>query len=177
MGDHRYSGGRYRQGAVKQFIPMLLMMGICGFTKREVNIMSRSVSTPNGAVAIAYRDVTYMTDEDSQWEWDMFQEDIIQQLQNAFPSLDEADSWIGREDHVVLENSHCQVTISEYCGLAAISLVPIERDCFYAEDFGSQNLSYHWCQQIAKKFNELLGELRHVATFSNGEAVFERIAQ
>ena len=136
--------------------------------------MGRSVSTPTGAVAIAYRDVTYMTDEDSQWEWDMFQEDVIQQLQSAFPSLDEADSWIGREDHVVLENGHCQVTISEYCGLVAIALVPIEAE--YASEAGYDNLHSHWCGQISDKFTELLSELNKIGTFSNGEAVFERIA-
>lgn len=131
--------------------------------------MSRTVSTPNGAVAIAYRDVSYIEDE---FDWDMFQEDIIAQLQSAFPSLAEADSWIGREDHVVLENGHCKITISEYCGLAAISLVPETHDCYPAED----NLADHWCAQISIRFIDMLSELRHVATASNGEAFFERRA-
>jgi len=135
--------------------------------------MDRSVSTPTGAVAIAYRDVTHFQDD---FEWDMFQEDVIQQLQQAFPSLATANSWIGREDHVVLENGHCKVTISEYCGLAAISLVPETHDCYYSEDIAKQNLADHWCNQISNKFVELLSELNKVGTFSNGEAIFERRA-
>lgn len=131
--------------------------------------MSRSVSTPSGAVAIAYRDVSEFQDE---FEWDFFKENIIDQLQRAFPSLAEADSWIGREDHVVLENGHCKVTISEYCGLAAISLVPETHDCYPAED----NLADHWCHQVSDKFVNLLSELNKIGTFSTGEAIFERRA-
>jgi len=135
--------------------------------------MGRSVSTPTGAVAIAYRDVSDFQDE---FEWQFFQENIIDQLQTAFPSLAEANSWIGREDHVVLENSHCKITISEYCGLAAISLVPETHDCYYSEDIALQNLADHWCNQISDKFVNLLSELTKVGTFSNGEAIFERRA-
>ena len=137
--------------------------------------MGRSVSTPSGAVAIAYRDVSYMEDGDT-WEWENFQEHIIDDLKNAFPSLSEADGWIGREDHIILENGHCQVTISEYCGLAAISLVPETHDCYYSEDIAKQNLADHWCHQVSDKFVELLSELNKVGTFSNGEAIFERRA-
>lgn len=135
--------------------------------------MGRSVSTPTGAVAIAYRDVSEFQDE---FEWGFFKENIIDQLKRAFPSLAEADSWIGREDHVVLENGHCKVTISEYCGLAAISLVPENHDCYYSEDIAKQNLADHWCTQVAGKFENLLGELNKIGTFSNGEAIFERRA-
>ena len=44
--------------------------------------MGRSVSTPSGAVAIAYRDVSYMEDD---YDWDYFKDDIVNQLQSAFP--------------------------------------------------------------------------------------------
>lgn len=130
--------------------------------------MSRSVETPFGAAAIAYRDVSYVEDE---FDWDMFKTGILYQLQEAFPSLVEADSWIGRECHVVLENAHCKVTISEYCGLAAIALVPEDHDC----DPSLTNLAERWCAQVSTRFISMLSELRHVATASNGEAFFERV--
>ncbi len=134
--------------------------------------MSRSVSTPSGAVAIAYKDASYIEHE---FDWDFFKENIVCQLQTAFPSLNDADGWIGREDHIVLDNGHCQITISEYCGLVAVSLVPLEAE--YDSEAGLDNLHLHWCGQISNKFTSLLGEFNKIGTFSNGEAVFEAIAQ
>ena len=128
--------------------------------------MGRSVSYANGSVAICYQDVSEIEDS---WEWDDFIEGIQYRARKAFPSLDDCDQWPGREDHAILENSHCLIGVSEYCGLASIWLVPKD-DGEYPE------LAQAWCAQVTPKFNKLFGELRKIGQFSNGEAVFERLA-
>lgn len=133
--------------------------------------MSRSVSVPSGAVAVAYKDATELEDE---FDWEYYVDSIKYQLQSAFPSLEECDKWLGREDHAILENGHCHITVSEYCGLVAVSLVPKEHDIWYPEDIALQNLSGSWCAQIESRFLSMLREYRKVATASNGEAFFER---
>ena len=128
--------------------------------------MGRSVSYANGSVAVCYNDVS---DFEDSWEWDDFIEYIKESAKSAFPSLDDCAQWLGREDHAILENSHCFIGISEYCGLAAIWLVP--------KDSGDRpELAESWCAQVTPKFNKTFGELRKIGTFSNGESVFERIA-
>ena len=73
---------------------------------------------------------------------------------------------VGHEDHAILENGHCYIGVSEYCGLVSIWLVPKDE---------YPDLSQKWCDQIGNKFYNLFSEYKHVATFSNGEAIYERI--
>jgi len=129
--------------------------------------MGRSVSTPPNCEAVAYQHMDF----EDEIDWEMFVEDIRFIATSLWPSLDETDEWVGREDHALLENQHCYIGVSEYCGLIAIWLQ-------VKEDMNNDHpeLSRHWCGQISKRFVETFGELRKVGTFSNGEAVFERIA-
>ena len=129
--------------------------------------MSRSVSYASGAVAVAYA-----AHDPSRFEEDDF-DFVIEDLQNyastLWPSLSPCDEWLGREDHAILENDHCFIGLSEYCGLISYWLIPKD------EEWGRNGIAAHWCEQIKAKFLKTFGTLRKVATFSNGEAVFERI--
>jgi hypothetical protein len=127
--------------------------------------MSRSVSYPVNAVAVCYDDVSHLED---QWDWNMYKESIEEMAQHHWPSLICCDRWLGREDRAILENSHCYVGVSQYCGLAAIWLV-------YKDDGEYPQLAQEWAFQIMPKFEKIFGGLRKVATFSNGESVFEKI--
>lgn len=140
--------------------------------------MGRSVSTPTNCAAIAYRDVSGM---EEGFEWDDFKEWIVDAAQEVWPSLETCDEWLDREDHAILENGHCYIGVSEYCGLAAIWLMS-KRDklenetaCMYNE--GYANLADHWCEQVADKFSARFGEYRKIGTGSNGVAFFERAGQ
>jgi len=139
--------------------------------------MGRSVSVPSNAVAVAYIDWREYIgcedpmDDDPFW-WDDFSEDIIARLQGKLPSLKSCDEWLDREDHAVLENRHCYITISEYCGLVAVALVAKDT-ANWPDD--TQGLTDHWCDQVSGHI-ESLGTLRHIGTASNGEAFFRRVA-
>lgn len=127
--------------------------------------MARTVSVPCGAVAVAYQDVTGY----EEWEFEDYTEYLRETVKSHWPSFEDADGWLGREDAMLLENGHAYVGISEYCGLAAIWLVP-------KDDNEHPELSESWCEKIADKFETLLGEYRKVGCASNGECFYEKVS-
>lgn len=150
--------------------------------------MGRSVETPTDATTIFFHHWD-IEPEDYDIAEELFADliDTIREtIKQPFPSFDAVNTGYRsawgthyRETSVILENGHAFVTIAEYCGLVAVSLVPkpTDYDWFHTTDPESY-LHEHWCNQIADKFMDSLsrcfgGRLRHVATFSNGEAVFE----
>lgn len=135
--------------------------------------MSRSVSTPPDAAIVVYTP----TENDGTVDRDIAQENwgndvsnLKRNLTNKFPSLRQANRWAGREDRVLLSNDHCEIGVSEYCGLVAVWVLP-----------NSDNvLASSWIDRIEKSFRRIVGDtfgetLRRVATTSNGEAFFERV--
>lgn len=148
--------------------------------------MGRSVSYGTGSVEVCYRDVSdfgYIDENgkrmdeydevNGQWEWDCFVEDVVETSLAYWPSLTPSKEWLGNEDRVLVENNHCYIGVSEYCGLASIWLVPkTEGSDWSYED--TSGLAINWCNQIGPKFNALFGELVKVGTFSNGESVYRR---
>ena len=132
--------------------------------------MSRSVCVPFHAVAVAYVASSF---EDT-WEWDDFLDDLRGLIISKYPSFEEEDSWYGREEMSILYNRHADVVVSEYCGLVSVSLVP--RDP--CDDLSS--LAEAWCARVASNFEKLINEsystaVRKIATFSNGEALYEKV--
>ncbi len=138
--------------------------------------MARSVSTPSNCAAICYRDVSGIEDG---WEWSDFKEMLADQVKELFPSIDECDTWLDREDHAFMENNFAYIGISEYCGLAAIWLKSkseyYECSC-YPDELRLANLADNWCQRIVPKFESNFSEYKRVATASNGESFYEKIA-
>lgn len=155
--------------------------------------MGRSVSYASSAQAVCYSDVSrfgYQPDfdengnevssEEEDWiydefcaqeDWDYWIDDIKHRAMQAFPSLTECDEWLDRDDRAMLENSHCYIGVSEYCGLASIWLV-----CkTHHEDVEHAGLAEAWCAKAEAKFNTEFGELRRIATASNGESLYERV--
>jgi len=135
--------------------------------------MSRSVNYPNDASVVCYIDVSYIEDS---YEWDDFMDSIKYVILTKYKSFDNDDHWIGRELHSVLSNQHAQIVVSEYCGVASVSLVPIELDG-YGEDVSLQNIANAWCESVSDNFEKLIikhfNSLHKVGTFSNGESVYE----
>ena len=96
----------------------------------------------------------------------------------AFPSMVECDRWAHgagamSELRCVVANDLCDVYVSEYCGLVAISVVPTgcaDYDC------DTTGLATHWCATHASDVLDQFNEYRRIGTFSNGESVYERVA-
>jgi hypothetical protein len=151
--------------------------------------MARSVSTPTNASEKVYLAHPYNA-EDEEFGFQDFIEDLRQVLDGSagapggkgFPSLEPRDHWLDREDHAVLENSHAVVTVSEYCGLVAVCLVPKEESDF-GYDQSRKALADAWTERACKGFRNLLhGAYSQCAIvsqgfFSNGEQVFRRVEQ
>ena len=167
--------------------------------------MGRSVSYPTGATAVAYKNVSghglssYCHDCDVEgtdaWEcpeceqqlrvyddlldvmdWSEFIGETRCTAKEKWPSLDDCDKWIGREDHAILENRHCYIGVSEYCGLAAVWLLSKSeeyRNTGYSSDESAANLADSWCARIADRFDKVFSEYRSIGTASNGEQFFE----
>lgn len=133
--------------------------------------MGRSVSIHRHAITTFFTHVDF----EEEWEWNNFVSEIRYILKNKFKSLYKTDRWVGREDHVILENEIAEISISEYCGLVAICLAPRDDP----RELGFQPLCENWCYQISNNFHKILGEafdgLCMIGRFSNGEAIFERV--
>lgn len=138
--------------------------------------MARSVSVPCNAVKVAYAhfpDVMFVgEDNERPSDSDDFQSDLEYMQEWAiekYPSLRECDSWLGNEDHVVLENKLCQITISEYCGLVAVAVVPMYDECC------SIALAKQWASKVDVDYLAgCFGErLISQGRFSNGEQIFQ----
>ena len=131
--------------------------------------MGRSVSTPSNHGLDFYTTFTcddsdtYDSPEDSYLEWEFFVEDITTTLREKYPSLEPADRWEGRECHVFLENRLVFITISEYCGLVALS-VRVQPTTDYP------GLAEHWMECISNPFTR---PLALIARASNGEAFYQ----
>lgn len=105
--------------------------------------------------------------------WDDFVGSLCDVLKRAFPSLEDCDEWLGREDHALLENRHAYIGVSEYCGVVSVWCVP-KRD-----DYGNATpLAERWAGSIGPKVDCLIGaittRLVRAGAFSNGEAVYVR---
>lgn len=122
--------------------------------------MSRSVSYPKSCEVVCFQDVSYIEDE---WDWMDFIGDIQEQCQENWPSLNECDEWLDDEDHAILENQHCYIGVSEYCGIVSIWLRSKGeelRASHHAIDSSYAALADTWCARISKRFNSMCDELR-----------------
>ena len=110
-------------------------------------------------------------------DWEDFLEWVVSEAQRIAPSLQSADRdvshWNYRtENRVILENRHSEVSVSEYCGLVAISLAPRSDWEGYPDENSLESLGAQWRARIAGRFASSLGTLRKLGTFSNGESVY-----
>lgn len=135
--------------------------------------MGRSVNYATGATVVAYQDTSGI---EECWEWSDFEENLFYDLSNNWPSFTPCNEWLEREVHAIAENDFAYVAISEYCGLTSISLVSKSQNVGFNYNNDLTGMADHWCSQIANKFFEQFSALRKVATFSNGEAVYEQVA-
>ena len=129
--------------------------------------MSRSVSKRRYAIQTVFLHLEPTEEDDAQFFWEDFVEDIKQQIVEKFPKFTPCDRWMDREDHIVLESRFAEVSVSEYNGIVAVCLAPQEPD---------SGMAIAWCQRA--KFEEhLQASFKHCAligmgTFSNGEQAF-----
>lgn len=136
--------------------------------------MGRSVSTHRHAVATVFLHLEF--EDDGAWEWDDFVEDLQDNvLQDRYPSLRKCDRWMDREDHVILENSQVEVSVSEYCGCVAICLAPKIGD--YCNDAWNKAQAGRMADNFEKYVQKMFKScaMAKMGTFSNGESFYQRL--
>jgi hypothetical protein len=157
--------------------------------------MGRSVSYPSAAQVVTFNHIDYSCDECGSgtntdiedceychglgydedpegWRFEQLIEDFRSHLKELFPSVEQADDWIGREDHVLAENKLARFGMSEYCGLVSYWVVPSMPD---PRTTNHDAFADRWIASIADKFVAAFGELTKVGSLSNGEGVYRRI--
>lgn len=84
--------------------------------------------------------------------------------------------WIERENRIILENGHVQISISEYCGCGAVSVFvnPANEEHWPY----SITLAEYWLDQcwsgIMKIVEQYVTALSKLGAMSNGVSVFEK---
>lgn len=106
-------------------------------------------------------------------EFEFIVDDVRERFKDEFPSMYDCDHWPEDESHAIVENSHCMVVISEYCGMVSIGVVPKGDPDYYNDASG---LAYHWTENYAIQVLDSWDQYGKIGVFSNGEAVFERRA-
>ncbi len=129
--------------------------------------MSRSVSTPSRATHIAYAAFQCDEDDEPQYEFSYRINDAQEIIRERFPSMTLADRWLGNEDHVIAENDHACITVSEYNGLVAVCIVPNDTNLGHA---WTNRIKPHFLGRVASCFGQRLVSQGRA---SNGEQFFQ----
>lgn len=169
--------------------------------------MGRSVNYQSGAELVKYFSVEPVygfynpetgeyegeefNPEETQWNFDNDVENVKYALMKAIPSLREVPNYqqsdykeralhqsADRECFPILYNGNAVVVLSEYCGIASVSVVPLElmRGDYYGPR--KESLERHWIRQAEARINAALDSVVDhfvcCGRFSNGVAIYEK---
>jgi hypothetical protein len=121
----------------------------------------------NGTCEHCGHELTEKTSYDEwlgQFDFTEWVEYIQETIQDKYNSLECDDAW-DDENHIILSNQFTEVAVSEYCGLASISV-----RCTDDEYIG---LAERYTKYVGKFVEKTFGNLIKIGTFSNGESVYE----
>lgn len=139
--------------------------------------MGRSVSYLSNSMKEVFVDVSEM---DESYDWEDFKKNLECALIKRFPSLTKCrNEWDGGETAIILDNYHCQIGLSEYCGVASISIRVNES----SRDDNNLSLSENWIEQVWNNMLKVMQEntgydfLVKQGSFSNGEGIYNKIGK
>ena len=143
--------------------------------------MGRSVNYLNNAERVNYFQwpVLWVYDEDTDTDvetdeyWDAREviEDIQETIISNFPEFDRCNRWDGREVHVILEGYGVEIGLSEYCGLASLSVRVLE--CYDLDDQDAYDKALKWIDDNWDDASKYWNRYQKIGTFSNGESIYE----
>jgi hypothetical protein len=151
--------------------------------------MGRSVDYLNRSERVNYFDwpilSVYDEETDRDVETDEYEdasiviEDIQEYIRSIFPGFDPCSRWDGRETHIILEGYGLEIGLSEYCGLASLSVRVDEGPLEYSEDDEAyetdRQKALNWINENWDEATKYWNKYRKIGTFSNGEGVFEKV--
>jgi hypothetical protein len=158
--------------------------------------MGRSVDYLNNAERVNYFQwptlFVYDPETDRDVETDELEDaefiisDIQETIKSNFPGFDNCGRnplnmgrWDGNEVHIILEGYGVEIGLSEYCGLATLSVRVDQRELDYCETDKEADAEYqkalNWINENWDEAAKYWGQYRKIGTFSNGEGVYEKI--
>ena len=152
--------------------------------------MSRSVNYLNRALKVSYFEWPRYSSYNEETEQDEISEDyedsyiVIEDIQESimseFPEFDRSKKWDSNEVSIILQGHGAEIGLSEYCGLASLSIRIDENELDYNDyDETEYNEQYDkilsWINENWARISAGYSQFNKVATFSNGEAIFESI--
>ena len=109
--------------------------------------------------------------------WDVIS-DIQEYITDKYPGFDKCSRWDGRETHIILEGYGTEIGLSEYCGLATLSVRvdegPLEYSMDDQEYEADRQKALNWIRDNWDQASEYWNQYRKIGTFSNGESVYEK---
>lgn len=150
--------------------------------------MGRSVDYLNNAERVNYFQwptlSIYDPETDRDIETDEYEdasiviEDIQEYIRSIFPGFDPCSRWDGRETHIILEGYGVEIGLSEYCGLASLSVRVDEGPLEYSEDDEAyetdKQKALNWINENWDEASRYWNKYRKIGTFSNGEGVYQK---
>jgi hypothetical protein len=147
--------------------------------------MGRSVNYLNRALLISYFEWPVMeiyNDETDQFEIsdqyedsDIVKENIQESIISEFPDYDYCKKWDGSETAIILKGYGTEIGLSEYCGLATLSIRidenELDRFIEYQEQYDKIEA---WINENWAKISQGYNQYNKIGTFSNGESVYEK---
>jgi hypothetical protein len=149
--------------------------------------MSRSVDYLKNALKVSYFEwpvIECYDDENDQYvktdeyeDSDIVKDDIQESILSEFPEFDRAKKWEGNEVFIILTGYGAKIGFSEYCGLASLSIaidedqLPNSWDDNYDEVYDN---TQKWINDNWARISIGYSQFNKIATFSNGEAIFEK---
>lgn len=113
--------------------------------------------------------------EDADWVIESIQENFI----CDYPDFDRANYWDGREDHIILKGYGVEIGLSEYCGLASLSVRVNDHELEYCSDDQeyqeARDQALAWINDHWDEASKYWNAYRKIGSFSNGEGVFEKV--
>lgn len=150
--------------------------------------MGRSVDYLNRSERVNYfqwptlwvydEDTDTDVETDELWDASDVISDIQEYITDKYPGFDKCSRWDGRETHIILEGYGTEIGLSEYCGLATLSVRvdegPLEYSMDDQEYEADRQKALNWIRDNWDQASEYWNQYRKIGTFSNGESVYEK---
>ena len=150
--------------------------------------MGRSVDYLNRSERVNYfqwptlwvydEDTDTDVETDEYWDAADIIADIRETITSNYPGFDPCSRWDGRETHIILEGYGTEIGLSEYCGLATLSIRvdegPLEYSMDDQEYETDRQKALNWIRDNWDQASEYWNQYRKIGTFSNGESVYEK---
>lgn len=151
--------------------------------------MGRSVNYLNRALLISYFQwpliESYNEETDEYEQTDEYEEsyfvteNIQESIISEFPEYEYSKKWDNNETAIILTGYGTEIGLSEYCGLATLSIRIDENELDYSNyDEQKYNEQYDkiekWINENWAKISQGYNQYNKIGTFSNGESVYEK---